>query len=184
MPVIYDSTEEEENFAEQFDIINYDKSVLEDIQTRKLCLIHKRLNKIPESRIYLAAAHTGSLMIYMVYGAFYIRKYPEKFMDMKRLSFRHAMWRGTKVAFVLGTYYLTIMYLLFKDLNLRKKSKIRENIEFELLERNSYLSKECREKALGQMLHFYGFQDDFIKSTLDQIDDNLQGKIDFKKFSV
>lgn len=105
-------------------------------------------------------------------------------MDLRKLNFRHVIWKGTKLATCMGVYYIGGLNLIFKGENLRKKSKIREDIEFELLERNTYLSDECREKALGQMLRFYHFDEDYIKKTLSKIDKNLEGKIDFKKYSI
>ena len=137
MPVIYDPTEEEIQLADDFDIQKYDKQIVETLPSRQLCLIHKNLSKYPEKRLYLAGAHTASLMMFLVYASFYIRKHPQKFMDLKKLNFRHVIWRGTKIATGLGAYYLGGLYLLFRNQNLRKKSKIREDIEYELLNRNT-----------------------------------------------
>lgn len=184
MPLIYDPTDEENQFAEQFNVLKYDKKQLEDIPSRKLCLTHKKLKQFPDSKIYMIIAHASSMLVFLTFSAFYMKKHPHKFMDMKKLTFRHLFTQSAKISFVFLSYFTTVLYLIVRNDHLYKKYKIREDIEFELLRRNTYLSQECREKSLGQMLNFYGFSKPFIDETLSKIDKNLENKIDFEKFSL
>lgn len=111
--------------------------------SRNLCLIHNKLTYFPESKLFYCGLHTASVLLYLVYNSFYIARNPKRFLDMRRLSYKQVIWKATKISGLIGGYYCTGLYLILYNEDLKKKQKIRDQIMYELLRRNSYMSKEC-----------------------------------------
>lgn len=61
-------------------------------------------------------------------------------MDIKKLSMKHVFFQGLKWGAVFGTYYCSVLYLIVRDLNLRARSKVKNILQYEIMERNSILS--------------------------------------------